>query len=199
MDIPEASLLSGLNTGFAKINAIIQECEAFSAGKKVQVTTEIGTDLTTEIAHQNSVSYQPLGSGGMAFLPPSEVSEDLVEASSNRTIVVDVTASEIRFGSELIAPLGLVDQHVTITVKDGLIENITGGEIAKRLKNGLDKLDKNLQVLVELGHGLSDLAPTGIIGIDESMNGTCHFGIGNRNPYHVDVVISNPTIALISD
>ena len=51
--------------------------------------------------------------------------------------------------------------------------------------------------VVELGHGLSDIEPTGIIGVDESMNGTCHIGICNRNPYHLDVVIKNPTITAI--
>ena len=199
LDIPEASLLSGLNTSFAKIDAIIRECKAFSSGKNVRVTTEIGTDITTRIARHDSASYQALDKGGMAFLPPSEVSEDLVESSTNGVIVVDVTVGEIRFGPELIDPLGIVDQYVTITVKDGLVVDIAGGDIANRLKLGLDKLDENLQMLVELGHGLSDLAPTGIIGVDESMNGTCHFGIGNRNPYHVDVVISNPKITVLSD
>ena len=199
LDIPEVSLLSGLNTSFAKIDAIIQECKAFSSGKKVRVTTEIGTDITVEIARHDAASYHVLGKGGMAFLPPSEVSEDLVESSANGVIVVDVTVGEIRFGPELIDTLGIVDQYVTITVKDGLVVDITGGDIAKRLKSGLDKLDKKLQTLVELGHGLSDLTPTGIIGVDESMNGTCHFGIGSRNPYHVDVVIANPQITVLSD
>ena len=199
LDIPEASLLSGLNTSFAKMDAIIQECSAFSSGKKVRVTTDLGTDITTKIARHHAASYHALDRGGMAFLPPSEVSEDLVEASTNGVIVVDVTVGEIRFGPELIDPLGIVDQYVTITVKDGLVAGITGGDIAKRLKASLDQRDKNLQRLVELGHGLSDLAPTGIIGVDESMNGTCHFGIGDRNPYHVDVVISNPKITILSD
>jgi hypothetical protein len=51
-------------------------------------------------------------------------------------------------------------------------------------------------VVVELGHGLSDIEPTGIIGVDESMNGTCHIGIGNRELYHLDVVISDPKITV---
>lgn len=199
LDIPEAALLSGLNTSMEKIQAIIGECKAFGVGKKVRVTTETGTDVTTEIARHDTTAYHALEKGGMAFLPPSEVSEELVESSTNGVIVADVTVGELRFGSELIDPLGIVDQYVTITVKDGLVEDIKGGDMAKRLKNGLDKLDKKLQTLVELGHGLSDLAPTGIIGVDESMNGTCHFGIGNRNPYHVDVVIANPRIVVLPD
>ena len=199
LDIPEASLLSGLNTSFAKMDAIIETCSAFTSGKTVRVTTAIGTDITTEVGQHNTASYHPLGKGEMAFLPPSEVWEDLVPSSTNGVIVVDVTVGELRFEAELIDPLGIVDQPVTITVKDGLVVDITGGDIAKRLKSGLDKLDRHLQMLVELGHGLSDLAPTGMIGVDESMNGSCHFGIGDRNPYHVDVVLSNPTITVLPD
>ncbi|NLV51589.1 MAG: hypothetical protein GXY20_12970 [Clostridiales bacterium] len=40
LDIPETSLLSGLNTSFAKIDAIIQECNAFSRGTIILTTTQ---------------------------------------------------------------------------------------------------------------------------------------------------------------
>ena len=130
-------------------------------------------------------------------MPPAEISEELVYDTANGIIVADITVGELRFGSELIDPLGLVDKDVVITVENGMVTDITGGNIAENLKNGLNKLSKELQVVVELGHGLSDIAPTGIIGVDESMNGTCHFGIGNHNPYHVDVVVGNPKITIL--
>lgn len=197
LDIPEASLLSGLNTCFDKVESIIRTCQALGNGKKVRVTTDKGTNITTQIAYQELIPYHARSLGGYAFLPPAEISEELVFSSANGVIVVDITVGEIRFDADLIDPLGIVDSEVIITVKDGLITDIEGGDIAQRLKAGLNKLDKNLQMLVELGHGLSDLSPTGIIGVDESMNGTCHFGIGNRNPYHIDVVISNPKIEIL--
>lgn len=199
LDIPEESLLSGLNTGIDKVESIIHECQAFSSGKKVRVTTDKGTDIITQIAYQELLPYDARSLGGNAFLPPAEISEELKSSSTNGVIVVDITVGEIRFGSELIDSLGIVDSEVRITVKDGLVVDIDGGDIGRRLKSGLNRLDRSLQMLVELGHGLSDLSPTGIIGVDESMNGTCHFGIGNRNPYHVDVVISNPNFEIISE
>lgn len=199
LDIPEKSLLSGLNTDINKVESIIREYQALGARKKVRITTDRGTDITTQIAYQELLPYHARSLGGNAFLPPAEISEELEPFSTNGVIVVDITVGEIRFGADLIDPLGIVDSEVRITVKDGLVVDIDGGYIGQRLKAGLDKLDKNLQVLVELGHGLSDLFPTGIIGIDESMNGTCHFGIGDRNPYHVDVVISNPKFEIISE
>lgn len=199
LDIPEESLLMGLNTSFEKIQAIIRKYQVFGSGKKVRVTTDKGTDITTQIASQELLPYHARSLGGNAFLPPSEISEELVHSSTNGVIVVDITVGELRFGADLIDPLGIVDSDVKITVKNGLVVDITGGDIAKRLKKGMDKLEKELQILVELGHGLSDLTPTGIIGVDESMNGTCHFGIGNRDPYHVDVVISNPNIVVLDE
>lgn len=197
LDIPEAALLSGLNTDVKKVESIVERCRAFSGGKRVRVTAPGGTDITMRIDDQELVPYDARPLGGSAFLPPAEISEALIQTSANGIIVADITVGEIRFGPQLIDPLGIVDKAVAITVQDGRVTSITGGGIAKRLKDGLGQLDDALQVLVELGHGLSDIAPTGIIGVDESINGTCHFGIGNRNPYHVDVVVSGPIIEII--
>jgi hypothetical protein len=197
LDIPEKALLTGLNTDFSKVCDIIHQLQPLSAGKKVKVTTAKGTNIDTCIKSQEILPYQAQAPGGNAFLPPSEVTEELLEGSTNGTIVVDVTVGELRFNGDLIDELGIIDELVTIKIENGLVTDIVGGEIAKRLKKGLDMLDNNLHMVVEFGHGLSDIEPTGIIGVDESMNGTCHFGIGNRNPYHLDLVLSNPEITVI--
>lgn len=199
LDIPKEPLLAGLNTDFAKVEATVREYRAFESGKTMRVTTEAGTDITVQVAYQELIPYSARALGGHAFLPPAEISEELVPGSANGVIVADITVGELRFGPELIDPLGLVDIPVKITVENGLVTDITGGETAQCLKAGLDRLDKSLQAVVELGHGLSDMAPTGIIGVDESMVGTCHFGIGNRNPYHVDVVVARPKIEVVGE
>jgi leucyl aminopeptidase (aminopeptidase T) len=57
------------------------------------------------------------------------------------------------------------------------------------------KLPENCRKIVELGIGLSRMTPCGIIGIDESIAGTCHFGFGNGSgndaPIHLDVVVND--------
>lgn len=75
-----------------------------------------------------------------------------------------------------------------------MVKGIEGKKIAERLKKGLSLLQKEQLVVVELGHGLSDIQATGIIGVDESMNDTCHFGIGTGNPFHLDLVVRNPKV-----
>jgi leucyl aminopeptidase (aminopeptidase T) len=150
------------------------------------------------IAAQELLPYNACSLGGNAFLPPAEISEELDRSTATGRIVADITVGELRFDAELIDPLGIVDAPVEIVVENGQVVDIRGGEIARRLKAGLDRLDHKLQVVVELGHGLSDLAPTRIIGVDESMNGTCHFGIGGFEPYHVDVVVRDPKIEVLN-
>jgi leucyl aminopeptidase (aminopeptidase T) len=169
------------------------------SGKTVRVTAPGGTDVTVKLKYQELLPWHAKNPGGNAFLPPAEISEELDPHSVHGVIAADITVGELRFYADLIDPLGLVDKKVIIHVENGLVREITGGDIARRLKAGLDRLDKDLQVVVELGHGLSDLSPTGIIGVDESMNGTCHFGIGNRDPYHVDVVVKSPRLTVSSD
>jgi GNAT superfamily N-acetyltransferase len=61
---------------------------------------------------------------------------------------------------------------------------------------------QHARLVVELGFGLSKGQPTGSIAADESLQGTCHFGLGNNifyggtnnSPVHLDVVIRQPEI-----
>lgn len=199
LDIPEKALLSGLSTDLDKVEGIIADLKPLQKGVKVRVTTEKGMDITT-LTYRNEhddFQHHARDLGGNAFLPPTEVAEELLEDSTNGTIVADVTVGEFRINGELIDTLGIVDEPVIIEVENGKVKSVMGGEIAKRLKKCFSLLPSEHHVVVELGHGLSDIEPTGIIGVDESMNGTCHIGICNRNPYHLDIVIKNPKITVL--
>lgn len=193
LDIPDAALLSGLNTGLSKVEKIVNDIKTLDK-RTVRLTTDSGTDITTRISNQAVFPYSARDLGGNAFLPPSEVANDLFPDATNGRIVVDVTVGEFRIKGELIDELGIVDQHVIIDIEDGLVKKVCGGEIAHRLSKCFSMLPSNLHFAVELGHGLSDIEPTGIIGVDESMNGTCHIGIGDGSYYHLDVVMRNPLI-----
>ena len=197
LDIPEGALLTGLNTDFNKVEDIIEELRPLCKDTRVRVTTPNGTDIVTSIKGQIVLPYHTHTTGSNAFLPPAEVSESLYETSTNGRIVVDATLGELRINGEIIDKFGIVDEPVIVVVKDGLVEEVFGGEYGERLKQGLNLIPKHQQIAVELGHGLSDITPTGIIGVDESMNGTCHFGIGNGDPFHLDLVVYSPEITIL--
>lgn len=197
LDIPERALLTGLNTDRTRVEDRVRELSRLQGGAAVRVATAAGTDGTLRVEHQRILPYDARAVGGNAFLPPAEVSETVIAGSANGTIVVDVTVGELRAHGDLVDALGRVDAPVTLRVERGLVTQITGGPIAGRLCQGLGAFTPGMARVVELGHGLSDLEPTGIIGVDESMAGTCHFGIGDGDPYHLDVVLANPTFAVL--
>ncbi len=107
-----------------------------------------------------------------------------------------MTVGEFRIKGELTDVLGLVDAPVTIRLEDGFVREVSGGAMAARLKKCFAMLPDAFHFAVELGHGLSDMRPTGIIGVDESIRGTCHVGIGDGSMYHLDLVIADPIIIL---
>ena len=83
-----------------------------------------------QVNSQELLPYHAREPGGSAFLPPAEISEELVHATANGRITADITVGELRFGAELIDPLGIVDSKVSITVENGLVTDITGGAVA---------------------------------------------------------------------
>lgn len=60
-------------------------------------------------------------------------------------------------------------------------------------------LSPDCRKLVELGQGLSQMEPTGLIGVDESILRSCHFGFGDGASCgtHLDMVLAEPRIELL--
>ncbi len=54
---------------------------------------------------------------------------------------------------------------------------------------------------VELGQGLSNMDSTGLIGVDESILSSCHFGFGDGGTCgtHLDMVLTGPKIERIGE
>ena len=127
---------------------------------------------------------------------------EIAQAATLRPIT-DV-AEGMGLQSDELEMYGHYKAKVHLEVRDGKVCDIGGGRIAARLAEGLSHLEDSCREVIELGFGLSRMEPTGIIGIDESIAGTCHFGIGNDlgyggtndAPIHLDVVVQSPTIHL---
>ena len=191
--ITPQALLEGLNTPYEVTENIVKQYGSLPDDKVIRVTAKSGTDITLTPYDPFIIPFNTHAPGGNAYLPPAEVSYSIVQGSANGVIAVDVTVGELRVYADLVDAFGLVDEIVMLQVKNGEIIDITGGEMARRLKAELWKLPECCRKIVELGIGLSRMTPSGMIGIDESIAGTCHFGIGNGSgneaPIHLDVVV----------
>ena len=183
-----------LNVDFNKIketnNFLISKLKNCS---KIKITTKNGTNVTFFVKGRKWVSddgiYKKRGSFGN--LPAGEVFIAPLENKTNGTIIVDAS----------VGGLGKIDKNVMIEIKNGFIENISGGKIAKNFSALLkNRLYKNV---AELGIGTNYKAKiTGNVLEDEKVAGTCHIAFGNNKhfggkvdvPFHVDVVVKSPTI-----
>lgn len=190
------SLLEGLSTDKARVYGKIAEMNRLPDGSSVRVTNAAGTDISFRIHPFATCLHEVAGPGGMAFLPPSETSSDVIAGTANGRIVIDVTVGQLYLFRTQLEYFGLPDEPVTLTVEDGFITNVQGGRMAADVRRALFSLSQESRMLVELGQGLSDMKPTGLIGVDESILSSCHFGFGDGGSCgtHWDVVISSPRI-----
>jgi len=196
LGISMESLFEGLSTPKELIYNKIDELRQYKNGTCLRITNDSGTDIALRINPFTTCSHEITADGEMAFLPPSETSSDVIANNADGRIVADVTVGQLYHYGELLGSFGLVDQPVILTVENGIVVDITGGKMAAELKGKLFSLPAECRELVELGHGLSKMTPTGLIGVDESIIDTCHFGIGDgaKCGVHLDVVVNAPTI-----
>jgi len=197
LGISEASLLEGLATPKELICEKVSALRKYAPGSRLRVTNAAGTDITLTVG-----GFDAFDVDDVMFLPPSEVSSEVLAEAPGKAdgkIAVDVTVGQLYYYGKLLGQFGLVTEPVVLTVENGLVTDITGGDMARDLKEKLFALPPACRELVELGHGLSQMTPTGLIGVDESIISTCHFGIGDGAGcgVHLDVVIDEPTIEVL--
>lgn len=198
LSITEKSLREGLSTPKTDVCAKIAERDALPPGALLRVTNEAGTDLTLRTGPFTTCRHEIIAPGGQCFLPPSETTSEVLPGSANGRIAVDVTLGQVHRFAEELGYFGLVEGAVSLTVENGLLTGASGGEMAEEFIRLLCRLPEDARTLVELGQGLSRMAPTGLIGVDESIIDTCHFGFGHHaNGTHTDVVIREPVMAVL--
>ena len=158
------------------------------------MTTDAGTNITVEVGKTSTCKHEIVEDGEFAFLPPSEIYSDVTHGTANGRIVIDVTLGQLYHHGALLGEYGIVDEPVVLDVIDGYVATVAGGDMAADLSKKLFDLPESCRAVVELGHGLSAMDPTGIIGVDESILCTCHFGIGDyvESGTHLDVVLKDP-------
>jgi leucyl aminopeptidase (aminopeptidase T) len=172
--------------------------EAYKKAERIKVTAPSGTDIEASIKGRrinvdNGLCHEP---GKAIGIPIMEVNAAPIEHTTNGKIVIDTSMSF----------LGILREKITLTVKDGYIQKIEGGEEAQKMKDILEsKNDPNVYVIAEIAIGLNPKAEIkGILAEDEGVLGTMHFGIGNnitlggmnKASLHMDVIINRPTMLL---
>ena len=198
--IQKASLEAGLATPLSVIQMLESNLHKRAEHRNLRVTNHSGTDLKIRTRAFQALPYACGHNSRHAYLPPAEIYTPLWEDSAEGIIAVDVTVGELRYEGQLLHAFGRVDSPLFIEVHAGKIQKFSGHGFAKVLTKEFTLWDENCRHVVELGFGLSSLTPTGLIGVDESILHTCHFGIGDNRfyggslaaPLHWDVVIDKP-------
>lgn len=168
------------------------------AGSSVRVTAPGGTDITFGLEpgrSPNVLTGQP-DPGELAPVPTIEVNVVPADGTANGTIVADCSVPYLG--------IGLLEEPIVCTVRDGFVVETTGGRQAKRLREDWQSHDDaNCYNVAELGIGLNPNAvASGNMLEDEGILGTVHFGIGTSYtlggtvvaPTHYDLLVWQPTV-----
>lgn len=192
-------MIRGLNADYKRIaerslnlKAVLEE------GKHVRVTSEKGTDIQFSIegrsVHASKGLFHAPGESGN--LPTGETFLAPVEGTAEGVFIVD--------GS--FAGVGLMENSdIKLTVKEGVVTDIEGGENATQLAKILAKVGGDAYNIAEFGVGTNESAQlSGLILEDEKVMGTIHIAVGDnmgfggkvKVPLHLDGVVKSPDVYL---
>jgi aminopeptidase len=190
-------MIRGMNADYKSISKrTIKLKEILETGSEIKVTAPAGTDISFSIKGRAAYASKGLfhAKGESGNLPTGEAFLAPVEGTSNGVFVTD--------GS--FAGLGLIKNvNIRIEVENGYATKITGGVLAKKLKQQLDVVGKEARNIAEFGIGTNDSAKlSGVLLEDEKVMGTIHIALGNNVsmggnvnvPIHLDGVVKKPTV-----
>jgi len=196
--ITEEIFIRTMSADYEEILALTNKiADILDNGDTVHITTNLGTDLEFSIkgrkARRSTGIYRKPGECGN--LPGAEAYIAPVEGTANGVAVID--------GS--MAGIGILTRPIKLTIRDGFVEKIEGGEEAKKLEGILSKYGKEARNIAEFGIGTNPKAKiSGNILEDEKVFGTIHIALGNnydfggkvKAPIHLDGIIKEPTVLI---
>lgn len=180
--------------------------DRLTAADELRLTAPNGTDVTaslTGVTARKSHGDAAAQHGHTAF-PTGETDIAPVPGSPAGTVVVDTSMSRI----------GRVDTPIELTVADGRVVGIDGGNEAVRLARTLDEHGAGCRSVGEFGFGMNPLTrPTGVATNDKKLRGTAHVGLGDVTAWptltgtptvdagrpaalHLDGICRSPTLRL---
>lgn len=175
-------------------------------GRKINITTEAGTNITADITGCKSIAVDGdyTGSNRGGNMPAGEVYIPPITGSVNGKIVID-GSSRNDYGTIII------EEPIKLTVKRSQIIRIEGGRearlLGKTLKNAreLARNPSNVTKISEIGIGINpNIEIVGSMVVDEKAFNTAHIAIGSNYWFggdiitflHLDQVMRNPTIII---
>jgi leucyl aminopeptidase (aminopeptidase T) len=164
---------------------------------EAHVTSDEGTDVQFSLEGCDAFSLDGYfhEEYGFATLPPGESPTHPAEGTTNGTIVVDVSMDNI----------GQLDDPIRLTVEDGFVTDVAGGEEAAQLQAVFDRSDDNARNIAEFAIGTNPKAKLiGNLAEDKKLEGTVHFAVGDneslggttQSEIHLDGVLRSPTVRL---
>jgi leucyl aminopeptidase (aminopeptidase T) len=174
----------------------LQISEKLNICNSIKVTSALGTNLTFSLENRPSFPLTGVITGDrkIAAFPDGEVAAAPVEGTANGTLVID----------GVIHHIGKVSSPIHLSIVDGSVTAISGGEDAERLEKFLkEKGDSNSYNLAEFAIGTNKNARFADNPQEsKKMLGTIHFALGDNrtlagNTYsktHIDCLILKPNV-----
>jgi leucyl aminopeptidase (aminopeptidase T) len=185
---------------YDKMNTIGQQIyEIMHNGRRLRVTSGLGTDLTADITNRPAwlaagrVMDNPGCDLSACGFPDGEVGVAPIEESIQGVVVWDTSMHHV----------GLINEPIRAEIKDGRAVSIKGGAEAQRLLDFLhENGDEGSWIIGETAVGINDRARvTGLVREDKKLGGCSHIAlgtntdVGGRNPSrtHLDGIVRRPT------
>ena len=198
-------LVKAIDVDYASFKQTGRELkDKLDAGSEVKIATDKGTNLTFDIklkkAIANDGNFTAPGSGGN--IPAGEVYVPPRKKGVNGIVFIDACSRNVK--SSIV-----VKEPIKMTIQEGVITNIEGGQEAKALEESLEwaeahaKYPWGIRRIGELGIGMNPNARiTESTLISEKMLGTAHIAIGSNYWFggtifaiiHLDQVFMKPKI-----
>jgi 2,5-dihydroxypyridine 5,6-dioxygenase len=195
----EMLISGGLEADFEAQKSLCEKMRDYlTNARNARVTTASGTDIAMSLEGRlgRALTGMARERGGYSSPPNIEASIAPVEGTAEGVIVANASISSI----------GLLSSPVTVSVKEGLAKEITGGVEAQKLKGILESAnDPKVYNVGELGIGLNPKAKLcGLMLEDEGAYGSVHIALGSNADFggstraarHIDLIISQSTLLL---
>lgn len=194
--IREETMCRALNADYEKIAGRSRKVsQILSEGKKAEVTTPAGTQITMSLEGRQGHADTGLvfNPGDFSNLPAGEGYIAPIEGTAEGKIVIDGA----------IADTGVMDEVIELTVREGFVEEIKGGRWAKYLRGLVEPHGRPGRNIAELGIGTNDKAKLiGNVLEDEKVLGTVHIAMGDNASMggnvsvasHLDAILLKPTL-----